>query len=72
MGYVGVWAVVKRLQGYDIHPKEFFSTGEFVITKQNVNAPETIALFNAEAQARRPSTGDSPTALRKQVDWSKP
>ncbi len=72
MGYMGVWAVIKHLQGYDIHAKEFFSTGEFVITKENVNAPETIALFSAEAQARRPSTGNSPTALRKDVNWSKP
>lgn len=72
MGYMGVWAVVKKLQGYDIEGSKFLSTGEFVITKENVNAPETIALFNAEAQARRPSTGDSPVALRKGVNWSKP
>jgi ribose transport system substrate-binding protein len=72
MGYMGVWAVVKRLQGYDIHPKDFLSTGEFVITKENVNAPETVALFDAEAQSKRPSAGNSPTALRKDVHWSKP
>ncbi len=72
MGYMGVWAVVKRLQGYDIRAADFLSTGEFVITKDNVNNPETVALFNAEAQARRPTTGDSPSALRKGVNWSKP
>jgi ribose transport system substrate-binding protein len=56
MGYLGVWAVVHAALGYDVQSQEFLSTGEYVITRENVNSEATRGLYNPEAQARRPST----------------
>jgi ribose transport system substrate-binding protein len=72
MGYMGVWAAVHAARGYDVESKDFLSTGEYVITKENVNAPETVALFNPDAQARRTSAElrRSPQTGRE-IRWTK-
>lgn len=72
MGYLGVWAAVYHNLGYDVAADGLdLGTGEYVITRENVNAPETRALFRPEVQAERPSDGDSPVALRKGILWLK-
>jgi ribose transport system substrate-binding protein len=54
MGYLGVWMMVKHLEGYDVAAGgKDFDTGEYVVTKQNIDAEETRGLFDADAQARR-------------------
>ncbi len=58
MGYLGVWFLMQKIQGENIAADGLdFSTGEYVITKDNVNSAETRALFDPEAQAARPSDG---------------
>lgn len=72
MGYMGVWAVVHARRGYDVQSADHLSTGETVVTRENLNAATTIGLFSAEAQARRsseelrrsPVTGD-------EIRWAK-
>jgi ribose transport system substrate-binding protein len=73
MGYVSVWTLYHYRRGeFDVQSEgQVFSTGEYLITRQNVHAPETIALFNPEMQAKRPSEGNSPVALRKDIRWSR-
>src|SRR5262249_13125695 len=56
MGYLGVWTVVHAGRGYDVEPAKFLSTGEYLITRDNVNDPTTIRLYDAAAQARRKSS----------------
>jgi ribose transport system substrate-binding protein len=55
MGYLGVWTVVQHLEGYNVAPdgKKDQGTGEYVITRENVDAPNTRELFDPEYQARR-------------------
>lgn len=55
MGYLGVWTMVQHLEGYDVTPdgKKTQSTGENVITRENLNAPETRGLFDPEMQKQR-------------------
>jgi ribose transport system substrate-binding protein len=55
MGYLGVSVLVQHLQGRDVSAGGFYlSTGENVITKDNLHAESTRALFHHIAQARRP------------------
>ena len=73
MGYLGVWFLVSKIQGDNITADGLeFGTGEYVITKDNVNSPETRALFDPDAQAARPSDGPSPVALRRGVKITRP
>jgi ribose transport system substrate-binding protein len=53
MGYLGTWAAVQYLRGFEIDSPLDYSTGEFVITKDNVHDTATRELFSEEAQARR-------------------
>jgi ribose transport system substrate-binding protein len=63
MGYLGVWTVVRYLQGDDVSVEpeppypgvkgKDLSTGEHVITRANLNSPSTIELFNPAAQEKR-------------------
>jgi ribose transport system substrate-binding protein len=57
MGYLGVSVLVQHLQGRDVSAGGFYlGTGENVITKENLHAESTRALFDPEAQLRRPMT----------------
>lgn len=54
MGYLGVWMLVQYLEGYNtLAGGRNLSTGEYLVTRDNVDAEATRALFDAEAQARR-------------------
>jgi ribose transport system substrate-binding protein len=52
MGYLGVWNLVHHLEGYKIEPK-VMSTGEYVITKENLDAQSTRELFDPKLQEQR-------------------
>jgi ribose transport system substrate-binding protein len=55
MGYLGVWTMVQSLEGYDVCPdgKRVQSTGEYVVTKANMDDVATRQLFEPELQAKR-------------------
>ena len=56
MGYLGTWTLVQHLRGYEVVTEpdpHYLSTGEFVITKENVDSEETLGLYDKDAQARR-------------------
>ena len=55
MGYLGVWTMVQHLEGYDVNPdgKKTQSTGENVVTRDNLHTPETRGLFDPEMQKQR-------------------
>lgn len=55
MGYLGVWTMVQHLEGYDVAPdgKKTQSTGENVITRENLHTPDTRGLFDREVQKTR-------------------
>jgi ribose transport system substrate-binding protein len=58
MGYLGTWTLVRRLKGEDVTDggrEREVSTGEHVITKDNVDTQDTKKLFDPDAQAARPS-----------------
>ena len=54
MGYLGVWTVVQALEGYDVSAdgKELY-TGEFIMTKKNMDDPEIRGKFDPDYQANR-------------------
>jgi len=54
MGYLGVWTVVMHLRGYDVSAggKEQ-STGELVVTRDNMDDVETRNRFDPELQEQR-------------------
>ena len=55
MGYLGLWTMVQHLEGYDVAPggDKVQSTGEHVVTHDNLDADSTKELFVAEMQAGR-------------------
>ncbi len=56
MGYVGVDTLVRFLKGEDVNARRTRltrSTGEYLVTRENVAAPETVKRFDRSAQARR-------------------
>ena len=55
MGYLGVWTLVQHLEGKNVSPdgRKELSTGEYVITKENVDAAATRELFDPELQKKR-------------------
>jgi ribose transport system substrate-binding protein len=54
MGYLGVWTLVHHLEGYDVTADgRRQSTGEYLLTKQNLNAERTRELFDAQMQEKR-------------------
>jgi ribose transport system substrate-binding protein len=52
MGYLGVWNLVQHLEGYKVEPK-VMSTGEYVVTKDNLDDVKTRELFDPELQKQR-------------------
>jgi ribose transport system substrate-binding protein len=54
MGYLGVWTMVKHLEGLDVSAGgKDLSTGEYVVTRDNLDSEATRGLFDSEAQAKR-------------------
>jgi ribose transport system substrate-binding protein len=56
MGYLGVLTLIRFLQGEDVnhHRAEMSrSTGEYLVTRQNVHSDDTLKRFDAATQARR-------------------
>jgi ribose transport system substrate-binding protein len=56
MGYLSVWALVHHLAGYDVNAAGrdmTQSTGEHVITRDNIDAPSTVELFDPRKQSQR-------------------
>jgi ribose transport system substrate-binding protein len=53
MGYLGVHAMVRHLEGDDVSKEKFLPTGEFLITKENVSSVETRERIEPELQAKR-------------------
>src|SRR5262249_53187733 len=64
MGYLGVWVLVQHLEGYDVSKGgKDLGTGEYLVTKDNVDAERTKQLFDPDAQAER--TIKTPTFKKK-------
>jgi len=54
MGYLGVWVLVRHLEGDDVSAGgKYLPTGETLVTKDKLDSPETTGLFNPEVQAKR-------------------
>jgi ribose transport system substrate-binding protein len=54
MGYLGVWTMVQSLEGADVRGDgKDLSTGENVVTKENLDAEQTRGLFDAKVQTQR-------------------
>jgi ribose transport system substrate-binding protein len=64
MGYLGVWTLVQHLQGYDVSAggKEQ-STGEYLLTRENLHDNETRQRFDSELQKQR--TISTPTYQKR-------
>src|SRR5262249_11104125 len=52
MGYLGVWNLVHHLECYKIETK-VMSTGEYIITKNNLDDQSTRELFDPKLQEQR-------------------
>jgi ribose transport system substrate-binding protein len=65
MGYLGVWTLVHHLEGYEVAAggKKIQSTGEYVVTRANLDAQSTRELFEPELQPQRKI--DAPPFTRK-------
>jgi ribose transport system substrate-binding protein len=54
MGYLGVWTLVQHLEGRDVAAGgKRLSTGEYLVTRANLNSDETRGLFDPQTQAKR-------------------
>jgi ribose transport system substrate-binding protein len=55
MGYLGVWYLVQHLEGYDAASdgKKDVSTGEYLVTKDNLKKQDIEELFTPELQGKR-------------------
>jgi ribose transport system substrate-binding protein len=54
MGYLGVWVLVRHLEGFDVSEGGMeLGTGEYVMTKENLDSKETRERFDAERQKER-------------------
>lgn len=56
MGYLSTWCCVRHLQGEDVNAggnDKVLGTGEFLITRENVEAESTRGLYDPAYQARR-------------------
>jgi ribose transport system substrate-binding protein len=54
MGYLGVWVLVRSLEGDDVSAGgKNLTTGEYLLTRDNLNAPETRERFDPALQGRR-------------------
>jgi ribose transport system substrate-binding protein len=64
MGYLAVHAAVRHLEGDDVSGKDkYLPTGEYLITKDNVDSDETRSRIEEAAQAKR--TIDAPKYPRR-------
>ena len=65
MGYLGVWTLVHHLEGFDVSPdgQKELSTGEYLLTRENLTAPETRERFEPELQKQR--TVQAPAYTKK-------
>ncbi len=65
MSYLGVWALVHHLEGFDVCPdgQKVLSTGEYLLTRENLDAQETRERFDPELQKRR--VVQAPTYTKK-------
>jgi ribose transport system substrate-binding protein len=54
MGYLGVWTLVRHLEGDDVSVGgKNLSTGEYLVTRENVDKPATRELFERALQENR-------------------
>ncbi len=54
MGYLAVWVLVQHLEGKPLaDPEKYLSTGEYLVTRENVDEPKTQELFRPELQTKR-------------------
>lgn len=54
MGYLGVWVLVRYLEGDDVSAGgKNLSTGEYLLTKENLHEERTRQLFDPALQAKR-------------------
>jgi ribose transport system substrate-binding protein len=55
MGYLGVWIVVQKLEGVNVSPdgKKELSTGEYLVTRENLDKEAIRGLFVEAVQADR-------------------
>ena len=56
MGYLGVYTLVRHIRGYDVsngRTELDQSTGEYLVTRENVRAVSTLEKFDPEYQRRR-------------------
>jgi ribose transport system substrate-binding protein len=55
MGYLSVWTLVQHLEGMDVSPdgQKELSTGEYLLTRENLDARETRERFDPELQKQR-------------------
>jgi ribose transport system substrate-binding protein len=54
MGYLGVWVLVQHLEGYDVSAGgKNLSTGEYLLTKENLHETATRERFDPTLQAKR-------------------
>lgn len=55
MGYLGVWYLVQQLESHNVRPdgKKDVSTGEFLVTKDNLTSKAIEGLFTPELQKER-------------------
>jgi ribose transport system substrate-binding protein len=64
MGYLGVWVMVRHLEGDDVAARgKNLSTGEYLVTRDNLDKVETKELFDPALQAKR--TIKTPTFQKK-------
>jgi ribose transport system substrate-binding protein len=57
MGYVALWTLVKSLEGYDVSEGgKTFSTGEYVVMRDNIDEAKTKELINPDLQPNRTIT----------------
>jgi len=55
MGYLGLWFLVQHLEGFDAASdgKKDISTGEYLVTRENLNTKEIEGLFTPDVQKER-------------------
>jgi ribose transport system substrate-binding protein len=64
MGYLGVWTLVRFLEGDDVRAgAQHISTGEYLLTKENLKSETSRGLFDRQTQAKR--TIDRPVFKKK-------
>jgi hypothetical protein len=56
MGYLGVWTLVRHLEGDDVSGGKNLPTGEYLLTKDNLRSETTRERFEPELQAKRTIT----------------